>query len=101
MLYLSIFEGFGVPPLEGMKCGVPVITSNVSSIPEICGDAALLVDPTDVNAITQAITLLWTDHALYQNLINKGTEQAKKYTWDICAELLWSSCLKAMSQSKT
>jgi glycosyltransferase involved in cell wall biosynthesis len=101
LLYLSIFEGFGVPPLEGMKCGVPVITSNISSIPEICGDAALLVDPTDVNAITQAITQLWTDHVLYQNLINKGTEQAKKYTWDICAELLWSSCLKAMSQSKT
>ena len=99
LLYLSIFEGFGVPPLEGMKCGVPVIASNVSSIPEICGDAALLVDPTDLKAISNAITQLWTDHALYHSLIAKGTEQAKKYTWDICSDLLWSSCLKAIALS--
>lgn len=98
LLYLSIFEGFGVPPLEGMKCGVPVITSDTSSIPEICGDAALLVDPTDVYAISQAIARLWTDLALYSELTNKGRLQARKYSWDICADLLWASCLRTIGR---
>lgn len=96
LLYLSLFEGFGVPPLEGMKCGVPVITSATSSIPEICGNAALLAGPLDVQAISQSIAQLWTDPALYQDLIKKGALQAKKYTWDISADLLWASCLSAI-----
>jgi glycosyltransferase involved in cell wall biosynthesis len=96
LLYLSLFEGFGVPPLEGMKCGVPVITSDTSSMPEICGDAALLAGPLDVQAISLAIKQLWTGPALYQYLIEKGTGQAKKYTWDRSAGLLWASCLRAI-----
>ena len=99
LLYLSIFEGFGVPPIEGMQCGVPVITSDTSSLPEICGDAALLVNPLDVKAISQAITKLWTDPSLYESLIRKGKEQAKKYSWDRSAELLWDSCLRTINQS--
>ena len=100
VLYVSLFEGFGVPPLEGMKCGVPVITSDISSMPEICGDATLLASPTDLNAICQAIEKLWTDPMLYNSLVRKGTLQAQKYTWDICADLLWKSCLKAIEISK-
>jgi len=99
LLYLSIFEGFGVPPLEGMKCGVPVITSDTSSIPEICGDAALLLDPQDVPAISAAISLLWTDAHTRDSLIAQGFLQAKKYSWDICADLLWAGCLKAIHQA--
>ena len=99
LLYLSIFEGFGVPPIEGMQCAVPVITSDTSSLPEICGDAALLVDPLDIKAISQAITQLWADPSLYESLISKGNEQAKKYSWDRSAELLWASCLKTINQS--
>ena len=95
LIYMSLFEGFGVPPLEGMKCDVPVITSDVSSIPEICGDAALLAGPLDVKAISRAITRLWNDKALYNDLIEKGNIRSQKYTWDICADLLWQSCLRA------
>jgi glycosyltransferase involved in cell wall biosynthesis len=96
LMYLSVFEGFGVPPIEGMACGVPVIASDTSSIPEICGDAALLTDPLDVSAISSCIERLWTDHALYHDLIAKGHVQAAKYSWDRCAQLLWDSCLKAV-----
>ena len=101
LLYLSIFEGFGVPPIEGMQCGVPVITSDTSSLPEICGDAALLVGPLDVKAISQAISHLWSDPSLYESLVSKGNEQAKKYSWDRSAELLWASCLRTIKQSTT
>ncbi len=96
LLYLSLFEGFGVPPIEAMQCGVPVITSDTSSIPEICGDAAILVDPLKVDAITQAISLLWTNPAIYDDLEKKGVQQARKYSWDDCAERLWASCMKTI-----
>ena len=96
LLYLSLFEGFGVPPIEAMQCGVPVITSDTSSIPEICGDAAILVDPLKVDAITQAISLLWTNPAIYDDLVKKGVQQARKYSWDDCAERLWASCMKTI-----
>jgi glycosyltransferase involved in cell wall biosynthesis len=96
LIYMSLFEGFGVPPLEGMKCAVPVITSHVSSMPEICGDAALLADPRDIHAISGAIARLWSDKALYENLVKKGLAQAQKYSWDICAGLLWESCLRTI-----
>ncbi len=96
LMYMSIFEGFGVPPIEAMQCGVPVITSDTSSMPEICDAAALLADPLDVGAIARAITLLWTNPIIYGNLIRKGVLQAQKYSWDRSASLLWASCLKAI-----
>jgi glycosyltransferase involved in cell wall biosynthesis len=96
LMYMSIFEGFGVPPIEAMQCGVPVITSDTSSMPEICDAAALLADPLDVGAIARAITLLWTNPIIYGNLIRKGALQAQKYSWDRSASLLWASCLKAI-----
>ncbi len=100
LLYVSLFEGFGVPPVEGMKCGVPVITSDNSSLPKICGDAALLVDPLDVDAICLAIEKLWTNPLLCESLILKGTMQAQKYSWDRSADLLWDSCLKTIESRK-
>jgi glycosyltransferase involved in cell wall biosynthesis len=96
LLYVSLFEGFGVPPLEGMKCGVPVITSATSSMPEICGDAALLADPMNVTDISDAIGLLFASPNLYARLCERGPKQAQKYSWDICADLLWASCLKTI-----
>lgn len=98
VLYVSLFEGFGVPPLEAMKCGVPVITSITSSMPEICGDAALLVNPASVNQITEAITKLSSDNNLRTSLIEKGILQAQKFTWKNTASLLWESCEKVMNQ---
>ena len=81
----SFFEGFGVPPLEAMACGVPVITSNTSSLPEVAGDAALLVDPHDVNALSQAILRVLGDEQLRAELVKKGYQHVQEYTWAMSA----------------
>src|SRR5437588_11043260 len=75
----SFFEGFGVPPLEAMACGAPVITSNTSSLPEVVGDAALLVDPHNTNELARAITRLIEDEQLREELRQKGYRQVKQY----------------------
>lgn len=77
----SFFEGFGIPPLEAMACGTPVITSNTSSLPEVVGDAALLVNPHDTDALAAAIARLLTDEQLREELRQKGYQQAARYTW--------------------
>lgn len=84
----SLYEGFGYPVLEGMACGTPVVTSNVSSLPEVAGDSALIVDPYDVDEITHAIKRLLDDSALRETLINKGFEQVKSFNWDDSARKL-------------
>jgi len=82
----SLYEGFGLTVLEAMSCGTPVITSNVSSLPEVAGDAAILVDPTDVQAISEAVLRLCNDPILYTKLIEKGLTQAHAFTWRNTAE---------------
>jgi glycosyltransferase involved in cell wall biosynthesis len=82
----SFFEGFGVPPLEAMACGTPVITSNTSSLPEVVGDAALTVDPHDTGALAAAIKRLIADEKLREELRQKGYERAKLYTWPESAQ---------------
>jgi glycosyltransferase involved in cell wall biosynthesis len=84
----SLYEGFGFPVLEGMACGTPVVTSNVSSLPEVAGDAALLVDPHDVDAIADAIRRILDDSALRKTLIERGIAQAAKFTWEDSARQL-------------
>lgn len=84
----SLYEGFGFPVLEGMACGVPVMTSNISSLPEVSGDAALMVDPYDIEAITDTLARLLNDSALRQSLIAKGYERAKMFTWEAAARHL-------------
>lgn len=80
-LYPSLRESFGIPILEGMACGVPVITANTSSMPEVAGDAALLVDPKNPNEIVRSINKLLEDDTLKENLIEKGLQRAKKFSW--------------------
>lgn len=98
MLYVSLFEGFGVPPIEAMQCGVPVITSSTSSMPEICGDAALFAHPLNVQQIAEAMISLYDNSALNTELSTRGIIQAKKYSWDLSAQLLWQSCLKTLGK---
>ena len=84
--YPSLFEGFGLPILEAQSAGVPVMTANSSSLPEVAGDAALLVDPTDVDAIAAAMLQLSQDEALRQKLIAAGYENVKRFSWDKAAQ---------------
>jgi glycosyltransferase involved in cell wall biosynthesis len=99
-VYVSLFEGFGVPPLEAMACGVPVITSSSSSMPEICGDAALLAQPESVEDIVEKMKLLYQSSERRNTLIKKGFIQCKKYSWQETAALLWNSCEKTMNIEK-
>jgi glycosyltransferase involved in cell wall biosynthesis len=84
-LYPSLHEGYGFPPLEAMACGAPVVTSATSSLPEVIGDAGLLVDPRDPEAVAGAVERLLTDDALHASLRHKGLARASSYTWDRCA----------------
>jgi glycosyltransferase involved in cell wall biosynthesis len=85
LVYPSFYEGFGLPVLEAMACGCPVITSNVSSLPEVAGEAALLIDPHRIETITSALVSLLTNPSLSQNLIQKGFEQSRRFTWEAAA----------------
>lgn len=85
-VYPSLFEGFGLPPLEAMACGTPVVTSDVSSLPEVTGDAALLIDPTDEQALANALIEIVNNERLRAELREKGIAQAKKFAWRDAAE---------------
>lgn len=82
LAYPSIYEGFGLPILEAMACGTPVITSHTSSLPELAGKAALLVEPADVSDIADAMRRLLQDGDLRRRLVSEGFEQTRKFTWD-------------------
>ena len=86
LIYPSLYEGFGLPVLEAMICGTPVITSPCGSIPEIAGDAALMVNPHDADAIAAAIKAVVTDKALYGSLVEKGKLRAGLFSWQLAAE---------------
>lgn len=88
VVFPSLYEGFGFPVLEGMACGTPVITSNVSSLPEVAGDAALMIDPYDVEALTDAIQKVLDNSDLRAQMIQRGFEQAKLFTWERSAREL-------------
>jgi len=85
-VFPSLYEGFGMPVLEAQSCGVPVVTSNNSSLPEVAGDAALQVDPTDVDAIASAIHRVVADETLRAELIRRGFENVKRFSWQKCAQ---------------
>lgn len=89
-VFPSFYEGFGVPPMEAMACGAPVVTSNTSSLPEVVGDAALLVDPRDTGAIAQAMLRVIGSPQLQEELRQKGYERARGFTWEHSARKMLS-----------
>lgn len=97
-VYPSLYEGFGLPPLEAMQCGTPVVTSNVSSIPEIVGDAALLANPYNIDEISEQILKLLTDSDLQAKHSLLGLAKAKEYSWDKTAEKTLEVYRKCMNK---
>ncbi|MBN8856798.1 MAG: glycosyltransferase family 4 protein [Sphingobacteriales bacterium] len=96
MVFVPVFEGFGIPPLEAMQCNIPVIASNTTSVPEITGDAALLVDPYNIDDIARAMISIKTDEALRDALILRGNLRKSYFSWDKTSDLLWDSFNKIM-----
>jgi glycosyltransferase involved in cell wall biosynthesis len=94
LVYVSYFEGFGIPVVEAMRCNVPVICADTTSLPEVAGKAALLVNPFEVNEIASAMKKLTTDNQLRAQLIREGQEQSKQFTWDATADKLWQTIVK-------
>jgi glycosyltransferase involved in cell wall biosynthesis len=98
LVYPSLFEGFGIPILEALKCNVPTIVSNTSSMPEVAGDAGILVDPTDVEDIANKMQQVYKDEALRAKLISNAQEQVKKFSWEQSAERLWDCLMKCIGK---
>jgi len=98
--YLSLYEGFGLPPLEAMACGTPSLTGNLASLPEVVGDAGIMVDPYDVDAIADGLLQLVGDSNLRAKFSRKGLERAKQFSWDTAADLTWDILKNVANQNK-
>ena len=85
-VYPSLYEGFGLPPLEAMQCGVPVITSNTSSLPEVVGDAGIMLDPQDADGLCHSMLKLYNSPSLRNEMSLKSLKQAKNFSWDRCIQ---------------
>jgi len=100
MVYPSLFEGFGIPILEAMTCDVPVIVSNTSSMPEVAGDAGLLVDPTSPEDIAAKMMMVYKDEVLRNKMIAAARIQKQKFSWDISAEKLWQTLMSCLPEGQ-
>ncbi|MFB2896072.1 glycosyltransferase family 4 protein [Aerosakkonemataceae cyanobacterium BLCC-F50] len=96
-VYLSFCEGFGLPPLEAMQCGTPVITSNTTSIPEVVGEAGIAIDPQDSDRLCHNILQIYNHPSLRKDLSLKSIEQAKKFSWSKCIEQTIAAYKKSLS----
>lgn len=94
LTFVPYFEGFGIPIIEAMNCDTAVLTSNITSMPEIAGDAALLVDPNSIHSIADGMIKISTDSDLRNQLIEKGSIRRQKFSWDKTAKKLWESIEK-------
>lgn len=89
LVYPSFFEGFGVPPLEALQCGVPALVSNSSAMPEVGGDAYLYIDPKKPDDIAEKMMLIYKDEALRSRLIENGKRRLQIFSWDDSAKKMW------------
>lgn len=98
LLFLSYYEGFGIPLIEAMEANVPIICSNITSLPEIAGQAAITVNPFDLDEIKNAMKKMDEEELLVKELIKKGQIQKQNFSWDKSADLLWQSILKSQNK---
>ena len=99
-VFPSLYEGFGFPVLEAMACGVPVLCSNTSSLPEVAGEAALLVNPLQVDDIVRGLREITSNEDLRRTLIERGYQQAQKFTWSACADVVLNVFEEALHSDK-
>lgn len=99
-LFPSLYEGFGLPPLEAMACGVPVLTSSTSSLPEVVGNAAILADPYSVEEIAEGIARLEGNEGLRQSLVQRGIERAAQFTWENSARIFYQAIKSACAEEE-
>jgi glycosyltransferase involved in cell wall biosynthesis len=99
-VYPSLYEGFGLPALEAMACGTPVITSNTTSLPEVAGDAALMVSPTDADELCDAMSTIVSDHSLRQELQRRGLARAAQFSWKRCADITADVYQRAAAEAR-
>jgi glycosyltransferase involved in cell wall biosynthesis len=97
LTFVPFFEGFGIPVIEAMSAGVPVICSDTTSLPEVGGEAVLYADPFSLDQITDAMIRIFQEEDLKRSLIKKGFAQKEKFSWDKTAELLWESMRVVMN----
>lgn len=97
LVFVSYFEGFGIPVAEAMKCGVPVVAADATSLPEVAGDAAIYCDPFSVEGIALALERMWGDEELRSRLSAIGLKRAERFSWDRTAEGLWTSLERVMA----
>lgn len=101
LVYTSYFEGFGIPIIEAFNSEVPVITSNVTAMPEIAGDAALLVNPSNAKEISSAMRSIVDDEQLSLTLVEKGRKRRNEFSWDKTADRLWKSIMETVKNNQT
>ena len=97
-VYPSFYEGFGLPHLEAMQCGVPVITSNTCSLPEVVGDAGIMVDPTDADALCHSMLEIYNKSSLREAMSLKSIERAKQFSWEKCTQETLAAYKTALSE---
>ncbi len=97
-VFVSFFEGFGIPPLEAFRCGTAVVASNATSLPEVCGDAAIYASPHSVEEIARAMELLYSNPEQRNDCIEKGKLQSEKFSWDKTSELVWNTITEALNR---
>ena len=100
MSFVPFFEGFGIPMIEAMKCGVPVIASNVTSLPEVGQDAVLYCDPSNIESISSAMKKIASGKELRSGLIKKGHERVKEFSWEKSAERFWNLIESVLNELK-
>ena len=94
LTYVSYFEGFGIPLVEAMKCELPIIASNATSLPEVGGEAAIYVNPFSIEDIKNGMKRVFTDDSLRQELIENGKQRAKQFSWDKTANTVWQTIVE-------